>query len=95
MLKKVKASLSGGDLKLIDKELMKECKKEIPSFERVKLLLEIEPKANPNIVDDDGNTPALLAAKQGNFQILQILIAHGANIEEKDRDGNTCIMLRR
>ena len=40
-----------------------------------------------------GNTPLLEAARYGHEDITRVLIAAGANVKAKDKDGKTALML--
>ena len=56
----------------------------------VKSLLHQGADPNAKIGDDeDYNTPIHAAAEAGNSEIMQILVATGADIESKDREGRT------
>jgi ankyrin repeat protein len=41
----------------------------------------------------DGMTPLLYAAKWNNFELVKLLLEHGANIEVKAKDGNTALSI--
>src|SRR5690349_14530394 len=58
----------------------------------VKSLLS-SPGANVNATDDRGSTPLLEAARFGHDDICRVLIAAGADLKAKDRDGKTALML--
>ncbi len=44
-------------------------------------------KADPNVCDDEGITPLMLAADTGNRNIINALIEHGANLTAHDDEG--------
>jgi ankyrin repeat protein len=46
-----------------------------------------------NMVDADGNTPLIEAARFGHDEIARLLIAHGADLQAKNKDGDTALML--
>uniref|UniRef100_A0A7N0U8N9 Uncharacterized protein n=1 Tax=Kalanchoe fedtschenkoi TaxID=63787 RepID=A0A7N0U8N9_KALFE len=48
-----------------------------------------------NVPDSDGNTPLMLAAKQGHGRVCQVLISHGAKCDTKNRKGETALSLAR
>ena len=50
----------------------------------------LENGADPNVVDDKGQTPLHFIAKKGiGKNQAQLLIEHGANINARDADGQT------
>ncbi len=42
-----------------------------------------------NIKDQDGITPLMVAAREGNKNIVEMLIAHSADVNEESNNGNT------
>lgn len=48
--------------------------------------------ADVNESDCNGVTPLWLAAQQGNYEAAKILIEHGANLESRDRFGNSPLL---
>lgn len=46
-----------------------------------------------NSLDKDGNTALMLAAKNGNYDVVVNLIANGANINKENRKGKTALTL--
>ncbi|KAI0435499.1 ankyrin repeat-containing domain protein [Xylaria telfairii] len=48
---------------------------------------------NPNLQDQDGNTPLLLAVKHRKLSIVKSLLQFGADAEIKNKDGNTPLLL--
>lgn len=53
-----------------------------------KVLLE-EGGANPNIADDEGKTPLMLACQEGQTDLVQLLLENGADTQLKDHRGWT------
>ena len=53
----------------------------------------IENGANVNAKNDDGDTPLLLAIRNGNDDISELLIEKGAHFNAKGRYGNTPLLL--
>jgi hypothetical protein len=49
--------------------------------------------ADINARDEDGNTPLILAARQGNSDCCKVLLQHGANIHAKNSKGMDAITL--
>ena len=49
--------------------------------------------ANVNSANHEGYTPLMAAAELGQFEIVQILIAHGANSNIYDMTGMTATIL--
>ena len=45
-----------------------------------------------NVKDERGSTPLLLAAYYGHLEVVQYLLAAGADIDAKDSTGNTALM---
>ncbi len=50
-------------------------------------------KPHLTLRDNEGNTALHLAARNGNNSILQVLLAHGADINVQNRQGNTALHL--
>ncbi|KAL0210620.1 hypothetical protein RCL1_005056 [Eukaryota sp. TZLM3-RCL] len=49
--------------------------------------------ADPNILDENFNTPCHVAAENGNIEIGFLLLKRGANINLKNKEGKTPIMI--
>ena len=81
---------NGADVDLQDKDgltaLHYACKTD-NSFEVVSCLIKNE--ANINACTGNKVTPLMRAAKKGNSDVVSLLIAHGANVDLKDKDGDT------
>lgn len=45
--------------------------------------------ADPNLRDDKGNTPLMVAATSGEIELLQLLIAQGGNVNLANSSGET------
>jgi hypothetical protein len=43
----------------------------------------------------DGMTPLLYACKWNNFELVRILVEHGANIQTRDKNGSTALSIAR
>jgi ankyrin repeat protein len=56
-------------------------------YQAVKLLL--ENNANPNLADDQGNTPLMAAAGCGDTEAVKQLIAKGAHVSVTNSEGKT------
>lgn len=50
-------------------------------------------RKNINYVDNHGNTALLIAASNGYFDLVKLLVEAGANIEFTDNDGNNAMLL--
>lgn len=48
-------------------------------------------KHDINLKDWSGLTPLNMASMQGNFKAIEVLLSHGASIDEPDRVGNTAL----
>jgi ankyrin repeat protein len=59
----------------------------------VKLLL--EHGANPNIQDENGDTPLHWTAQWGRLDVVKLLLVYGADPTVKDKDGKTPLDLAR
>src|SRR5262249_12564858 len=47
--------------------------------------------ANTNIADDRGITPLMQAANDGNLQLAQLLLSHGAALAQVDKTGHPAV----
>jgi ankyrin repeat protein len=47
-----------------------------------------------NQQDDKGYNPLILATYNGNYEVAQFLLKHGADTEKKDLSGRTALMGR-
>ena len=47
--------------------------------------------ANVNLAGDDGETPLIYAAKQGNKEMVELLLAHNADVNAKSKAGKTAV----
>lgn len=48
---------------------------------------------NIDTVDQQGNTPLMVAAKIGNLRILNIILAHNPDINQQNKKGMTALMI--
>src|SRR4029077_12723383 len=53
------------------------------NVEAVKLLLELG--LDPNAANKDGRTPLMGAAIKGRNEVIQLLVEHGAKLDQRDR----------
>ena len=51
------------------------------------------PKVDVNALDDDWNTPLMLAAREGHDEVVQALIIAKANINARNKQGKTALAL--
>ena len=49
--------------------------------------------ASIDTVDQNGNTPLMIASKIGNIRMVRILLAHNPDIDKKNNQGNTALMV--
>lgn len=48
---------------------------------------------NVDTVDEEGNTPLMIAAKTGNLRIMDILLNHNPNINLQNKNGSTALIM--
>jgi Ankyrin repeats (3 copies) len=60
------------------------------SANKVKELIDKDPSL-VNATTPEGYTPLLMAAGYGNKELVEFLLAHGANVNTKDRSGDTAL----
>jgi len=65
----------------------------LKSFDAAEILIKL--KADPNIMDDKGNTPLHYATQRGHSRLVKMLVDHGANIHLENRDGYSPVDLSR
>lgn len=65
----------------------------IRNIDIVSLNIRLAEGANVDTVDNEGNTPLMLAAKIGNPRMARILLAHQPNINAKNLKGETALMI--
>jgi lysophospholipase len=46
-----------------------------------------------NVADYDGRTPLHIAACEGHFKVVELLLKNGANLHLRDRFGNSPLMV--
>ncbi len=49
--------------------------------------------ADINVADQKGNTPLMVASKNGNPRIVGIILAHNPDVDVKNADGKTALMI--
>ena len=59
--------------------------------DRESLRVLVDAKAPLEIMDDDGNTPLLLAAKKNNVSVIKLLHDAGAYPDARDKDGKSIV----
>ncbi len=59
--------------------------------ERARQLLDAG--VNPNLTDQNGQSPLLMAAQNGHLDMIRLLLARGARVEQTNREGETAVML--
>lgn len=50
-------------------------------------------RINTDTVDQDGNTPLIVAAEVGNPRIVDIIISHKPDINKQNKEGDTALMI--
>lgn len=48
---------------------------------------------NVNIVNQEGDSPLMVAAKVGNLRILDIILSHNPDINARNQEGKTALMI--
>lgn len=59
----------------------------------LEIFLSQQPKPNVNILDFNGETPLHVAAKNGFYPAAEMLLAHGADVNAIDSEGNTALLI--
>lgn len=83
-----KAKIFGKDIIVLNNLAKKSCQLDIPYL----LNYAIENGADVNFKDSFNSSPLYYAAKHQNFDCVKILIENGANVNEKNREGNTALL---
>ena len=55
----------------------------------------LEANANPNLCDENGDTPLIIASQRGHVGIVRKLLQHNADINQKGRNGRTALSMAR
>lgn len=65
----------------------------VSNIDLISLNVLLSEGANIDTVDQNGNTPLMIAAKIGNPRIVKILLAHNPDLNKKNSAGNTALMI--
>lgn len=65
----------------------------VSNIDLISLNVLLSEGASIDTVDQDGNTPLMIAAKIGNPRIVKILLAHNPDLNKKNNVGNTALMI--
>lgn len=65
----------------------------IQEIDIISLNVHLAEGADINAVDNEGNTPLMLAAKVGNPRMVKIILAHQPDVNAKNNDGYTALMI--
>lgn len=65
----------------------------VSNIDLISLNVLLSEGANIDTVDQNGNTPLMIAAKIGNIRMVRILLAHSPDIDKRNEDGNTALMV--
>lgn len=65
----------------------------VSNIDLISLNVLLSEGASIDTVDQNGNTPLMIAAKIGNPRILKILLVHNPNLNKKNSAGNTALMI--
>lgn len=67
---------------------------DVPTAEGVTLVTRLlERGAKTDIADDRGQTPLMIAAAMDHAEVIDILLAHGANLQARDASGKNAVDL--
>jgi len=65
----------------------------VANIDQVSVNVLLAEGASVETVDQNGNTPLMIAAKIGNPRIVKILLAHNPDINRKNNNGNSALMI--
>lgn len=65
----------------------------IHNIDIVSLNIHLAEGADVDSVDENGNTPLMLAAKIGNPRMIKIILAHNPDINKQNHQGYTALMI--
>jgi ankyrin repeat protein len=65
----------------------------IEKVDMVSLNVLLAEGADVNSVDENGNTPLMLASRIGNPRMVKIILAHNPEVDLKNRDGYSALMI--
>lgn len=65
----------------------------VSNIDLISLNVLLSEGASIDTVDQDGNTPLMIASKIGNPRIVKILLAHNPDVNKKNNSGNTALMI--
>ena len=75
----------------VNKYLFQELKKGIPTYEKIRDLIN-NPSFDPNDTDTYGNNLLMLVSEYGLVDVVEVLLKNGANPNNKNSDGRSPIM---
>ncbi|WP_234567367.1 ankyrin repeat domain-containing protein [Rhodohalobacter sp. 614A] len=87
------ASPQVDDLQATESEFTDNLIDAVSNLDLVSLNVLLSEGASVDTVDQDGNTPLMVAAKIGNPRIVRILLAHNPDLNKKNSAGNTALMI--
>ncbi len=65
----------------------------INNIDIVSLNIHLAEGADVDTVDEDGNTPLMLASKMGNPRMVKIILAHNPDLNKQNNKGYTALMI--
>jgi ankyrin repeat protein len=65
----------------------------INSIDIVSLNVLLAEGADIDIVDENGNTPLMIASKIGNPRMVKIILAHSPDVNRQNNQGNSALMI--
>lgn len=83
-----KPETKGTDIEIVDNLI-----EAINDIDIVSMNVLLAEGANVDTVDQNGNTPLMLASKIGNPRMVKIILAHNPDVNMKNNEGNTALMI--
>jgi len=65
----------------------------VANIDQVSVNVLLAEGASVETVDQNGNTPLMIAAKVGNPRIVKMILAHNPDVNRKNNEGNSALMI--